>query len=171
MKKLNLFLSGLLLVMIISTGIGTAMAYFTDTTSAAGGRTVSVEYHATPDETIENNLKAITITADENSGLIYVRAKVYSVHDITYTSRTDKRWAQVADKDTRELWWVYKEPLEAGQSTGPLIAEIHFPEGEEGDSTNVIVITEYTPAQYDDDGNLLPYDQVDFNLPVEGGEN
>lgn len=170
MKKLNLFLSGLLLVMIISTGIGTAMAYFTDTTSAAGGRTVSVEYHATPDETIENNLKAITITADENSGLIYVRAKVYSVHDITYT-RSDDGWVQVADKDTGELWWVYTQPLEAGQSTTRLIAEIQFPEGEEGDSTNVIVITEYTPAQYDDDGNLLPYDQVDFNLPVEGGEN
>ena len=165
MKKLNLILSGLLLIMILSIGIGTAMAYFTDTTAAEGGRTVSVEYHATPTEEIENNLKAITLTADPGSLPVYVRARAYSSYEVTYT-RTDDNWEQVVDNGV--TWWRYRFPIQDGESTTQLIAEIEFLAGEEGDTANVIVITEYTPVQYDEDGNALP---ADFNIPVEGGES
>lgn len=166
MKKVNLVLSGLLLIMIISIGIGTALAYFSDTTTARGGERVLVEYHATPDEVIEDNLKAITITADEDSLPVYVRARAYSSYEVTYT-RTDDNWEPVADEDDGVVWWQYRYPIEHGESTTQLIAEIEFPETEEG-RANVIVISEYTPVQYDEDGNALP---PDFSIPVEGGES
>ena len=163
MKKLNLILSSLLLVMILSIGIGTAMAYFTDTTTATGSRTVSVVYGATPEEDISGTTKYIRLTAVEGSLPVYVRARAYSAFEVKYTG--DAGWVDGGDG-----WWYYTDPIEDKEDsnrTTRLIAAIQFPEAEEG-AANVIVITEYTPVQYGEDGNALP---ADFDMPVEGGES
>ena len=164
MKKLNLTLSGLLLVAILSLGIGTALAYFTANTSAMGGQKVSLEYHATPEEDISGTTKYIRITADKGSMPIYVRARAYSAYNVDYSNyQGESGWVENSDG-----WCYYSTPIQNGESTSRLVAAISFPVAENGDSANVIVVYEYTPAQYDEDGNPLT---PDFSTASEGGES
>ncbi len=107
------------------------------------------------EEVDDNNDKHIKLSSDVNSEFpAYVRIKLFSPDyiPIDLASNLNSKWKPGENDD----WIYYDEALGAGNITNELVAKIGFPEqAKEGDHFNIIVVYEYVPAQYDDNGN--PY--------------
>ena len=156
MKKLNICLALLAVLLILPAGVGKAMAYFTTYTHARGGYTIELSDQTTThiDESFSNWTKRVTISNDEDSQPVYVRAKAFSgsIYQLNYSSATGK-WAVNGSSDG---FYYYSDILNPGDRSEELLVKIeNVPEGTDEASFNVTVIYEYTPVRYDDNGN--PY--------------
>lgn len=161
MKKLNVILSAAALILVLSVSVRTTMAYFTDRTSAEGGYTISLGTETRIEEEFYNWTKVLTITNEETSEAVYVRARAFvgDHYSLTYTG-TD--WTEAGDG-----FCYYGGILEAGQSAEALEVKIgDIPEEViDGKRFDVVVIYESTPVLYDEAGT--PY--ADWNIILDNG--
>lgn len=154
----------LAVVLVLAMSIGPAWAYFTATTSAVGGITISVEPTTDIDEpVVREGVKHVVISADEKSKPVYVRVRAF--------------WGDLADTVTcggegwtegEDGWWYYGEILNGGeQSREFLVTVSRLLESKddiiEGQNFGVVVVHEATPVQYDEDG--VPF--ADWNITLD----
>lgn len=160
MRKAKVGMALFASMLVMGMGVGTAWAYFTDSTTAEGSVAVSVEPTTTITEENEPGKKVIRIRNTGRAVPVYVRARVYAPADLG-ADATGTGWSGSAGE-----WIRYGEPLPVGEETEPLTVTFGLrhaydpaenPDGaRDGDETNVIVVYECVPVQYDAAGNPLP---------------
>lgn len=178
MKMNKTVLAAAAIVLPLSVGAGSALAYFTANDSAAGGYAVEVGIPETDmKEEFVAGEKRITIT---NTGdvSVYVRARAYAVDPVTVTlvpvsvENPRGQWT-----DGKDGYYYYNPALRARvlnedgesytyDSTEKLILKIGFPEAaEEGDEFDVVVVYEKTSAVKVENGKVVP--DWEFALQIE----
>lgn len=166
MKKTKYFLALLAAVMILTAGVGQAMAYFTTYTEAKGTRIVRLGDETTITEKFADWTKELTIKNEEGSQPVYVRAKVFAPDTLAIDcpyGDSDPRW-----KKSDDGYYYYSDALAAGEPAGKLnvhISKIPL-EAVKGDTFNVIVVYESTPVLYREDGTA--YADWDNELVIVG---
>ena len=155
--------SGLLvlaLTLVLCTGVKPALAYFTDTASAAGSVPLNLGYTTTIDESVKDLTKTLTI---QNTGdtAVYVRARAYVGGEYELTVAGDG-WTAGDDG-----WYVFGSPVAPGQFANDLTVTVSKVPAAlaDGDSFNVAVVYESTPVQYHEDGT--PY--ADWTITLDTG--
>ena len=162
MKRRQILLTVVAAALVLSISVGGAWAYFTATTSASGGVTVKAGPKTDITEPdVSAWTKHVVITNDEDSPSVFARARAYAGADYTLTY-SGEGWTDGGDG-----WWYCDEAIApGGESPELLIAIGNIPEKpEDGQSFNVQVVYEATPALYDADGNPAP----DWELKLDDG--
>ncbi len=152
MKKQRVALFLIAMVMVVGASIGTALAYFTTYAMAKGGYPIHLEYETEIEEKISAMTKHVAITNDANGVPVYVRARAFAGSEFNLSFEGDG-WSYGGDG-----YYYYSGILMAGETTSELLVKIDVPEDTEhvaGDTFNVVVVYESTPAMYDDEGK--PY--------------
>ena len=162
MKKTKWLLVALTVGMIVTAGIGQALAYFTTYAEAQGGYPIYLGDRTEITENFRDWTKIVTIHNEADSAEpVWIRVIAYSAYPMTFTG-TD--WEPGADG-----YYYYANPVNAGGDTSSLEIKIHDkddagknPEKPDEDSPkkdfNVIVIYESTPVRYGENGELLAAD-------------
>lgn len=167
MKKKTMILAVLAVVLVLTASLGSAWAYFTASTEASGGYKITLNTGVTPDESFSDWTKHVTVTANEDSMPVFVRAIAYagSQYKLDYLGED---WELGADG-----YYYYKNVLNASESTSELLIAIgNVPDDAlVGDAFNVIVKYESTPALYNEDGTITAdWNAVLASDNVEGGD-
>ena len=144
--------------------VESSMAYFTTYVSAGGDQVVNLQAQTELHEDVTEMTKHIGITNTSPENDCYVRVKVFYVDDdkidIEYKTEEGHESDWYYDDSNDPIlggYWYYRPELKAGETTSILDAKIHVPESKEEfdkDNFNVVVIYEFTPALYDDEGNI-----------------
>lgn len=181
MKLSKKILAAAAIVLPLSIGTGSALAYFTANDMSSGSCGVEVGNPQTEiDEKFGNWQKQVTIT---NTGdvSVYVRVKAFSGSQYPLTCQPGEGW-----KDGGDGYYYYTPILgteDNNKSTTALgikIGNDNIPaDATDKESFNVIVIYEKTPAvKYDESGNMVPdwdykiVQQSEFpSEQPEGGNN
>ena len=180
MKRKMLLTASLAVALVLGASIVPAGAYFTDTSEANGGVTVTMTPSTDIHEWVEQGVKHVVISNDkEATSAVYVRAGVFASVDVNISGNgwtgpsNDADW--VGPKDYG--WFYYDQILQPGDSTdNELTVDTELrkkaeQKPEKDENFNVIVMYEATPVLYDENGN--PY--ADWSLtqniikPAEGG--
>ena len=166
MKKTKIILPALAVVLVIGLAVGTAIAYFTAHTEAAGSVKVGLGFETVIEEKVENTQKTVTIHNDGPES-VWVRVTAFSAYAMDY-SQPKGGWTKGKDG-----YWYYNDILAAGGDTTDLVISISAP-GEEAkkEDFNVIVLYECAPVRYDAAGNPDPtsgQDATNWNIK-KGGE-
>ncbi len=148
-------------VLVTTSAVGMASAYFTTYTGAAGGRILHIGSGPDIEENFSGWTKTVIISNSADSGPVYVRARGFagSEYSLVYLDETGG-WTAGEDG-----FYYYNSILNAGEITTALQVGISgIPEGEE--SFNVAVVYETTPVQYRADGT--PYADWEVRLEALG---
>ena len=142
MRKLNkkLVLSIVALVMISTLGIGKALGYFTTHTNATGGYKMNLGF---TDTKIEEDV-------DYDC---FVRIKVFAADNLKIKYNLGKNWQESDDG-----YIYYNKVLSSKDKTSELNIKYTLPEVNDDNKDkdyNIVVIQEFTPVVYDDQGNLI----------------
>lgn len=151
MKMNKKILAAMAIVLPLTIGTGSALAYFTANTSASAHYPVAVGTDTEIDEEFDAMTKHVSISNAPNSGPVYVRARAFadSQHTLTYSAGTAAE-GQAAWIDGGDGYWYYNGVLEPGKSTSKLDVKIDTNEDvTEKENFNVIVVYERTPAVVD----------------------
>ena len=173
MKKRYMIFGCAAAVVIASTSIGGAWSYFTTYAEASGGRTVSLgDVTDIEEPSVDRSTKTITISNTENSQPVYVRVAVYAGDEyksaLAYRGQDDS-WTVEEDADG---YLYYKDPVAGGTSTKSLyisMDKIYEKLLKETEDFNVIVVYESTPVVYDQNGDPVGYENVDWTQTVDTG--
>ena len=158
MKKRYLILAVLVIAMILSASIGTAIAYFTTYADARGGYVIHMKYETEIQEDVEAGLKSIVIKNNANEGTetgtypVFVRVKIFSGSDTNIDSVSGTNWQTKPDSANA---YRYNNPLFTGDSTSKLeikISEVKDAGIKPGDPVDVIITYESVPAVFNPDG-------------------
>ena len=161
MKKRNLILAGIAAVMILAASVPSALAYFTTYAEAVGKKTITLGEETSIKEEFDQWEKKLTITAEQDSEPVYVRARAFIPEDIglDLVQSGGEGWSY----NTSDHWSYYRTPISgkpSPQSASVLKFKIStIPETVEiGDNFNVVIVYEYTPVQYEENsaGELVP---------------
>lgn len=147
MKMNKKILATAALVLPLTIGTGSALAYFTANTVAAGGAMVAVGTDTEIIEDVSSMTKHVTIKNSEDGGAVYVRVMAYtdSLHTLKYEGSD---WTKDGD------YYYYNRVLEPGSTTPQLDIKIEAKPGAvQQEDFNVIVIYEQTPVEYVTDEN------------------
>lgn len=157
MKRKDFVLAIVAVILVLGMSIGTAWAYFTDTTTVEGSISIKVKPETTLLEDNAPGSKSIRITNTSEAASVWVRARAYASADLGADASGTNWSGSIAD------WYVYDEPLAAGAQTEPLkltftlVSPSASPAGvQNGDEQNIIVVYESVPVRYDASGNPLP---------------
>lgn len=160
MKRRNIVLAVIAMVLVLGMSVGTAWSYFTDTTYAEGSVTLSVEPTTTITE--ENGPGTKTIRIQNTSQLVpvWVRARVYAAKELGANAQGTNWSGQIED------WYEYGVPVDPSAQTEPLNVTFTLKRAydaaqnrdgaHDGDEQNIVVIYECVPVSYDASGNALP---------------
>lgn len=168
MKKKIVFLLALSVLLITAVTMNSTLAYFTSYAKAQGGYIIKLSEPKVV-ETFSDWTKRVTIVNDGQP--VYVRVKAFAGDEYTLTyggtgweSGDEGFMNFVAD-------WIPDQNNPSTESTTELLIRIeNIPEDlVPGDSFNVAVVYEVLPVQFDDNGNLIPPQDVDWNETNEGG--
>ena len=149
MKESKLFLTILAAVLIVTLSIGSALAYFTDSTDVNGKETVYAGAKTQITEDFDGDgHKRVSIKNTSDKVTVFIRVKAYSTHGF---SLVGDNW------ETRGEYIYYKLPLAPGETAAVLhVDHENFPTGyKEGESFTIVVVHECVPARFDEDGNPL----------------
>lgn len=166
MKRKNILLAALAAVMVTTSAVGAANAYFTTNTAAAGTRTLHVGSDTDIEEEFSQWVKYVRVTNSDTSQPVYVRAKAFygSQYRVSYESETDGGGAAMWTLGD-DGYYYYRDICGPGETTQAALKVVidasSISEGAE--SFNVTVIYEASPVQYDSQGN--PYQ--DWNVKLE----
>lgn len=162
MRKSKKILAAAAIVLPLSIGMGSALAYFTANTEASGGYAVEVGNPKTEiDETFNDWTKHVTV---KNTGEVpvFVRLRVFAgnKYPLEYTLGTG--WSKVEEKDKNgkvtDTYYLYNQMLAVKGETSPVDIEIqNVPSNATGiDEFNVMVVCERTPkTRYDEETKKL----------------
>ena len=167
MNRVNKLLITLSVAMLLIVSVPEALSYFSTYTYTKGGRKLSFANDSKIEEKMSGNTKKIKVTANEDSGDIYVRVRVFAP-DLPYLSIgtiTGTDWSQDGD------YWVYGKILKAGLSTSvldvPIVVDAEkAKDTNEGDQFHVIVIYESVPVKYNTDGSAKAPDWTSSEVTV-----
>lgn len=145
MKMSKKILAAAAVVLPLSIGAGSALAYFTANVEAGGAAMAAIGMDTEIHETVEGRVKNVTIHNDATAGPVYVRVKAFadSLHEPTYGG-TD--WEEGEDG-----YWYYKPVLEPDKDTSLLVITIKNKLGDnapELSDFNVVVVYEQIPVEY-----------------------
>ena len=149
--------------MLLTAALPSALAYFTTYTRAKGGYTIRLGSTTTIDEEVTGTQKILVISNTEGAD-VFVRARGYVGLDSGYElNYSGSGWTGPDENG----WCYYGPAVPAGGGSNPLTVSVsNIPVNpDEGDSFNVIVIYEATPARYDADGNPSP----DWTMKLDTG--
>lgn len=178
MKNRSMIFAAVGVALLLTASVPNALAYFTTYVTAKGEKEVVLKDRTTIDEPeFSNFMKTVKITADADSEPVFVRARAYKPEDvgILYVDGSGK-WSYKDDG-----WCYYADPISKGASAEEFNIKIgtlkqnespmdqtglsvigkepadgtiyNIPgTGKDGDNFNVVVVYEYTPVLYDDDG-------------------
>lgn len=171
MKRKNLLLFSLAAVLVLTTFISTAYAYFTATASALGGQTVSLDDGWRIDEDFYDWTKHVVIESTGSTDC-YVRARTYA--PAQYQDKllySGDGWERRDDG-----WWYYTGILEGGKKTNELTVRIEgLTEAPElNENFDVVVVYECAPVLYDANGDPYtswPETNHDPQAPATEGGN
>ena len=160
MKKINIFLLALSVVLVLAASIGSAFALISTYADARGGYVVELGDTDIKEE-FSDWTKRVVVTSTEDNQPVYVRARAFAGNQYELRYSGDG-WTVGEDG-----YFYYDEILYGGESTTELRVQINnIPEDiVPGDSFDVFVIYETTPVQHREDGT--PYS--DWNLRVSSG--
>ena len=150
-KHVYRIMAVLAVLLLLGAHMSSAYAYFTAYTQAEGGFPIHLGGKGEIEEKFVNWTKKLVIRADADSQPVFVRAKAFSAYDLTYDEA--EGWSTESDG-----FAYYADPIEAGGSTSELnihIDNVPQTDVKEGETFNVVVIYEMTPALFDAEGN--PY--------------
>ncbi len=178
MKKRTMCLAGVLAALALWAGSGRAWAYFTTYAEAAGGYRVDLGDRTDVHEDFYDWTKHVTVSSEEGSGPVYIRAKGFcgSEYTLEYSS-PGGRWTYNPD----DGYCYYSEIVYGGETVGGegdeadelLVAIRSIPQGEEledGFNFNVVVIYESAPVQYHEDGSAYsPYEAATWETLLDTG--
>lgn len=158
MKRKPIFLAMLALALILCGSVGSAVAYFTTYADAKGGYVIRLREETEIEEEYGQAQKKVTISNKAGSSPVFVRAKAFCGESYTLTYTPGASWSQaVPGLDNPEGYWFYLLPVEGGGATQPLTIHVDDVLLDEdvkiGDTVNVAVVYESTPAVYDAAGN------------------
>lgn len=156
MKKRNILLAALAVVLLLSVSIGSALGYFTDHDEGSGEGAIVLRPWTEITETFDSWTKRVVITdyipdgVDEGAPC-FVRVRAYMAgSDVGQVlTISGENWTQNGD------WYYYNPILEPEESTTQLNVKINqIPtDPKDGDSFNVVVVYEATPVLYNADGS------------------
>jgi len=149
-KQKTVWLSAAALLLVGTTVLPEAMAYFTTYASAGGGVEINIETTRNEvEEKVEGLTKQIQLS-NTSSREEYVRVRVFcgSAFSLSF-DRSSGKWSEGEGG-----YWYYSDIVKPGEVTEPLLAQITVPDGHE-DDFDVVVIEESVPVFYDGDGS--PY--------------
>ena len=164
MKKRTLILAVLAVVLVLSSGIGSTIAYFTTYSNARGGYVIHLGGKTEIEEQISDNRKIVRIfnraETDDDIGQhpVFVRVKAFTDSDgsLSYPD-TSGLWQQGTDG-----YWYYQKALTAGTDSKPegavtdpafvVVVSVNRTL-KEGEHLDVIVVHESVPAIFKGDGS------------------
>ena len=144
------------MLLVLGISVESVMAYFTTYATAKGGMPISLAPTTTVHEDFADWKKTIQI---ENTGETdcFIRVKVIAGSEFSITA-AGSGWSEGSDG-----YWYYSNAVPSGGMTDALVAEIHYPEGQERDF-NVVVIHESVPVVYSDDGTAIGAKDADWSM-------
>ena len=151
MKKVLVVISLLLLTVV---SVPRALSYFYTYTDAKGTLTVKLSDESSFHEYVESGMKYLTITAEEDSDPIFVRAKAITTSDVILKYDIPEGTPADAWESGDDGYRYYRLPIDGREDsalgkTAKLNVEITLPEGgTPGDTKNVVVLYEATPAYF-----------------------
>ena len=151
MNKKKLLIIILTVALVLTAGIGSAYAYFSDN-SEANGMLKIAPIDTEIKETVIKKEKHATIYSEENAAEVYVRARAFSGNDADLTYHGDGWY------DGGDGWWYYGSPgtlsiLHPGTQTSELVVNVEKvlrDDAEPGEDLNVIVVYEAARVLYDE---------------------
>lgn len=164
MKKRQLALSLLALLLVLCSSLHGSMAYFTTYVIVEGGYDVRFGTDISIIEQVTAWAKRLVVHITEDSEPVFVRAKAYSgsQYELAYEAPS-QRWTAGDDG-----YYYYDTILYGGQSAEELIVHIGNVRdpARQDDEFHVVVCYETTPVLYQEDGT--PY--ADWNMILYSGE-
>lgn len=143
--------AALSVALVVSLGAaGTAWAYYTDTTKAAG--MIQFKYDPNPpttevQETPDGASKVISV---QNTGEVdaMVRVKVFDpeINGVELSFESGDGWTQAVNEN-EEGWWYYTEPIAPGASTPDLKAVVKVDTEKVTHGFDVIVVQQCATAK------------------------
>lgn len=165
MKKRHIILTILAIVFVLTSSIGTAMAYFTTFVTAKGGYVLQLGNRTEITEKYDKGLKVLSITNTGAAGgyPVFVRVRAFAGDDYILTPVADSTDSETAKwiinpsfENISNDFWYYKEAIYGTESTTNLQIQIvhadKTKEWQDGDERNIIVVYESTPAIYKSTG-------------------
>ena len=167
-KKLNWILCIIAAVSILAAGAGTAAyAYFTSYALTDGTYPIAIGDKTRITETFSAWTKHVRITADDDSGPVYIRAKALhsDAYGVEYAD-PDGMW----EYDNADGFWYYKSIVYAGETTTELTVHVTGVPDDIDDPLGfgIAVIYEHTPVRYQEDGT--PYADWGQKISHEAGK-
>lgn len=139
---------------------GTAYAYFTSHTQAAGSHPIELGYSSEINEDIVDGNKDITMVNTGDTEIM-VRIQLFYGTGVNNNVKItvpgentveNSGWSQEADGV-----WVYEHVLQPGESTHSLWVDVEADEGTDLSNFDVTVIGQTSPIYYDENGKAVPY--------------
>ena len=154
MKKKNVFLAVLAVVLVLSASIGAAVAYFTTYAVAKGGYTIRISNRTEIHEETPQGQKIVTIK-NTGKGTVFVRVTEFHGDDWVVTPILEGNDWEAVDVEG-QTYWRYTKPLEPEEITSSLTFKITQANKDEkwqqGEERSIIVVYESVPALFTKDG-------------------
>ncbi len=148
-NRLMAVLACLALVLILISEVKGSLAYFTTYTTVGGSQKIGkLSGDTEVEEKVDGNKKTVTV---KNTGEIpcYVRVRAYAGELFTLVY-SGENWSENEKKDG---WYYYVLPLEPNEVSAALTIEINWDSSIVADDFEVIVVEEFVPASYNEDGS------------------
>ena len=165
MKQKSYWLSLLALVLILTLSLQPALAYFTDSTQAAGSVKLYLENETEITEGIEGLTKTVQIKNTKGNP-VWIRATAYA--GSVFTLEVSGWGSSYIGSGTECPWFYYADPVYAdGDPTDGLIVKVTPPDSKDYPMTsfNVGVQYESIPVEYDTKGNPIKPETDDWEWP------
>ncbi len=165
-NRYKIIIAGLVLVLVMSAGIGSAWAYFTTFDEAAGNIQISIEPPRIDEEYTEGAKHVVITNNPDSSVYVWVRARAFVGEEYKKYVGTPsgEGWSNEGD------WSYYGTPLAPGAKTGTLditVTGIPVTPESKGETVNVAVVYECIPAAFDEEGNPIAATAADWEKEAE----
>ncbi len=150
-RKILIFVSVILLVAVV---VPNASAYFSTYTQTKGKKLITLGDDSQIEEPkVENGIKTIVISADDDSSAIFVRVKAIHIGSITTEKNTTKTDSYDPDKWTKDGdYYYFSDPLDGKNDTDitkstTLDLKVNIPDSISRDEVHVVVVYEAIVAK------------------------